>query len=204
MSAKAPKRPYQMRRRAEAQARTRLRITESAVELHGTLGPARTSISAIASHARVRRATVYRHFPDEAALFAACSARWLEVNPLPDLSSSPQVRDPQLRLRRALLELYGFYRSKAQMIDNLLRDEPALPVLTPHLDGYRNYLQAARETLLRGRRLHHAARRRTSAAIGHALAFATWRSLAVEQQLSDSEAAELMCGLVAAATRPLR
>ena len=70
------KRPYRMRRRAELEQQTRLRITESAVELHGTVGPARTSITAIADRAGVRRSTVYRHFPDEAAIFAACSAHW--------------------------------------------------------------------------------------------------------------------------------
>ena len=37
------------------------------------------------------------------------------------------------------------------------------------------------------------------AAIGHALTFGTWRSLAREQKLTDSQAAELMCRLVAAA-----
>ena len=66
-------RPYRMRRRAESQQQTRRRITESAVELHGTLGPSRTSMSAVAEHAGVRRSTLYRHFADEAALFDACT-----------------------------------------------------------------------------------------------------------------------------------
>ena len=67
------KRRYEKKRRAELEAETRRRITETAVELHGTLGPARTSISAVAERAGVRRSTVYRHFPDEEALFHACS-----------------------------------------------------------------------------------------------------------------------------------
>src|SRR5207245_936470 len=66
-------RPYRMKLRAELQERTRRRITESALELHGTLGPSRTSMSAVAEHAGVRRSTLYRHFPDEAALFVACT-----------------------------------------------------------------------------------------------------------------------------------
>src|SRR3954451_23446350 len=78
-------RAYRMSRRAESQEQTRLRITESAVALHGTIGPSRTSISAVAEHAGVRRSTVYRHFPDEAALFDACSAHWAAANPPPDL-----------------------------------------------------------------------------------------------------------------------
>jgi AcrR family transcriptional regulator len=188
-----------MKRRAEAEARTRLRITVSAVELHGTLGPARTSISAIAERAGVRRSTVYRHFPDEAALFGACSAHWIEANPLPDMASWPTIADPQARLRFALCELYAFYRRTASMMEHLLRDEPAVPVLTRLLGGYRAYLAAARETLIAGRDLRGGAQRRTRAAIGHALAFHTWRSLALEQGLGDRQAAELMCRLAEAA-----
>ena len=66
------KRPYRMKRRAELEEETRRRITESAVALHERVGPAQTSITAIAELAGVRRSTVYRHFPDEETLFAAC------------------------------------------------------------------------------------------------------------------------------------
>src|SRR5512133_2157702 len=104
------KRPYRMKKRAELEEETRRRITESAVALHGTLGPARTSISAIAQHAGVRRSTVYRHFPDEAALFAACSSHWRAANPPPELAAWREIDDPDERLRVALRELYGHYR----------------------------------------------------------------------------------------------
>ena len=101
------RRPYKKRRRAELEAETRRRITESAVELHGTLGPSRTSMSAIAEHAGVRRSTLYRHFPDEAAVFAACNAHWAEENPPPDLASWAAIEDPDERLRTTLNERYG-------------------------------------------------------------------------------------------------
>src|SRR5215831_17710870 len=117
------KRPYRMKRRAELEAETRLRITESAVELHGTLGPARTSISAVAERAGVRRSTVYRHFPDEAALFDACTAHWSAANPLPDLDGWSRIDDPQERLVHALAELYAFYGRTASMLENIQRDE---------------------------------------------------------------------------------
>jgi AcrR family transcriptional regulator len=109
------KRTYRMKRRAELEAQTRLRITESAVALHGTLGPARTSISAIAERAGVRRSTVYRHFPDEAALFAACSSHWRAANPPPELAAWRAIADPDERLRVALRELYGHYRRTEAM-----------------------------------------------------------------------------------------
>src|SRR5204863_4119878 len=61
MTRELSKRPYRMKKRAELQERTRRRITESAVELHGTLGPSRTSISAVAAHAGVRRSRSEEH-----------------------------------------------------------------------------------------------------------------------------------------------
>jgi len=200
-SSAAGKRPYRMRRRAEAEARTRLRITESAVALHGTLGPARTSISAIAEHAGVRRSTVYRHFPDEAALLGACSAHWIAANPLPDHERWTAIADVQERLRAALLDLYAHYRRTGQMMENLLRDEPVVPILGELLGGYRAYLESARAALMAGRGLRGARRRLTHAAIGHALAFHTWRSLAREQALADREAAALACAMVEAAAK---
>src|SRR5437764_2573832 len=102
------KRPYRMKRRAELEASTRLRITESAVALHETLGPARTSISAIAEHAGVRRSTVYRHFADEAKLFDACSAHWSAQNPPPDLAPTLAIEDPGARTQAVLEAMYGY------------------------------------------------------------------------------------------------
>src|SRR5215813_1118387 len=118
------KRAYRMTRRAENEEQTRLRITESAVALHEELGPARTSISAIADRAGVRRSTVYRHFPDEDALFAACSAHWRAANPPPDPRTWTSIDDPDKRTRAALHELYSFYADTQSMYVSLLRDEP--------------------------------------------------------------------------------
>ena len=42
-------RTYELKRRAEQQEETRQRIVDATVELHTTLGPARTSVAAIAS-----------------------------------------------------------------------------------------------------------------------------------------------------------
>jgi AcrR family transcriptional regulator len=192
------KRPYRMKRRAELEEATRRRITESAVELHGTLGPSRTSISAVAERAGVRRSTVYRHFPDEPALFAACSAHWAAANPVPDLERWAAIEDPDERLRRSLEELYAFFRRTQGMLDNLLRDESTVPSVKRLFGGFHDYLTAARDILMAGRRARGRARQRTQAAIGHAVAFTTWRSLASEQELDDRQAADLMCRLVGA------
>jgi AcrR family transcriptional regulator len=193
-------RPYRMRRRAVSQQQTRQRITESAVELHGTLGPSKTSMTAVAAHAGVRRSTLYRHFPDEAALFDACSAHWAASNPLPDLGVWLTIDDPDQRLQGALAELYSFYTRTEAMLENLLRDEPAIPMVAARFAAFRGYFDAARDALLSGRELRGPSRRRTRAALGHAVAFSTWRSLVREQGLKEGEVIELMCALVDAAT----
>jgi AcrR family transcriptional regulator len=190
------KRPYRMKRRAELEAETRLRITESAVALHGTLGPARTSISAIAEHAGVRRSTVYRHFPDEVALFAACSSHWRAANPQPDVARWRAIEDPDERLRAALSELYEYYRRTEGMLANLLRDEATVATVQMSFSAFRGFLADAAGVLMHGRGLRAAAAKRVRAAIGHALSFGTWQSLAREQGLDDAQAAGLMCRLV--------
>lgn len=193
------KRKYEKKQRAEAEAQTRLRITESAVELHGTLGPAQTTMSAVAEHAGVRRSTLYRHFPDERALFGACSAHWAENNPPPDISRWEQIKDPEERLSQALDEMYAYYRRVGGMIDKLLRDENAVPVVAEKFAAYHQFLATAGDILMKGRGLRGNAAKRTRAAIGHALAFRTWQDLTEAQSLSDDQAVQLMSALVGAA-----
>ena len=190
------KRPYRMKRRAELEEQTRRRITESAVALHEELGPARASISAIAERAGVRRSTVYRHFPDEEALFTACSSHWRAANPPPDPGAWAAIEDPAERTEAALRQLYAFYRRTEGMYTSLLRDEPLVPGIARRLRDFYGYLGAIQDLLMASRGLRGRAARRTHAAIGHALAFPTWRSLAREQGLSDDDAVALMCVLV--------
>src|SRR5688572_32436472 len=121
------RRPYRLRARAAAMDRTVQRIIDAAVGLHGTVGPASTTMSAVAERAGVTRATLYRHFPTEGALFAACSADWLAANPRPNPEPWIGIADPARRLATALDQLYGYYRSTEQMRANLLRDLDALP-----------------------------------------------------------------------------
>lgn len=193
------KRRYEKKRRAELEAQTRRRITESAVALHGSLGPARTSMSAVAEHAGVPRSTVYRHFPDEEALFGACSAHWAAENPPPDVSQWEKIKDPDERLATALDELYAYYRRVGNMLDKLLRDEHSVPMVTKLFAAFHQFMAAITETLMRGRGLRGKARGRTRAAVGHAISFRTWQQLTGEGGLNDKDAAELMQRFVAAA-----
>jgi AcrR family transcriptional regulator len=185
-------RPYRLRARAAAMDRTRERITHAAVELHGTIGPAATTMSAVAELAGVTRATLYRHFPNEAALFTACSADWLASNPRPDTSGWAAVADPVRRLSAALTELYAYYRSTEQMRTNLLRDIAAIP--ESFRPGIVVFPPAAVQVLEAGWPGPAEVRPR-HAAIAHAVGFETWRSLAKEG-LTDEEAAGLMVRFV--------
>src|SRR3954470_9710893 len=129
------RRSYRLRARADGMDRTRARITQAAIELHGSIGPAATTMSAVAERAGVTRATLYRHFPNEETLFKACSAEWRSANPAPHPDLWTTVSDPYDRLRTALPTLYGWYRSAEAMRSNLLRDLAVLPA--PIRDGIR-------------------------------------------------------------------
>src|ERR1044072_3239766 len=91
-------RAYTLKRRAEQQAETRRRIVEAAVDLHGSVGPAQTSLSMVAERAGVQRHTLYAHFPDERSLFVACSRLHAERHPLPDAAPWRAIKDRHERL----------------------------------------------------------------------------------------------------------
>ncbi len=197
-NASAPKRRYEKRRRAEHEIQTRRRITEAAVKLHGTVGPARTTIKGIATEAGVQRATVYRHFPDLDTLFVACSTHWASLNPPPDPGAWRQIIDPDIRLRQGLSELYAWYGWAEPMLTNVFRDAPSVPAMTQPVEDFGRHFQALHQAMMFRRRLSGRARARVSAVVGHALAFPTWHSLVPEHDLHPEEAVELMCTLVAA------
>jgi AcrR family transcriptional regulator len=184
-------RRYTLHRRAESQEATRRRIVQAAVDLHRTVGPARTTVSAIAARAGVQRHTVYRHFPDEPSLFRACTAHFLGQEPPPDTDSWATVEDFGARLRRGLAELYTYYQRNERMIANVLRDSEVLPVGA----GFRTLQSKAATALLRrGRRRPG---RRLMAVVAVATDFQTWRTL-VRGGLGSEDAASAMAEMVSA------
>jgi AcrR family transcriptional regulator len=194
-------RPYRKRLRAESEAETRRRIAEAAMKLHGTVGPARTTIKAVAEMAGVQRATVYRHFPDEEALFGACSAHWASLHPPPDAGTWLGVKDPNERLRTGLTEIYAWYASDVQMFVNTRRDAALVPAMAAPVKAGQAAMAAMIDSLMKGRPERGHRRRRVLAAIRHAAAFGTWYSLTQEGGLSGDEALELMLATVRAGGR---
>ena len=190
-------RGYRKTKRADDEQRTRARIVDAAEELHGSVGPARASVSAVADRAGVTRATVYRHFPDDESLFFACSGQWLSRQRLPEPAAWRAYDDPWVRLRAGLMDVYRYYRAGEQMLTMIHRDAEAVPerVRTTRLQGE----QLWRERLLQG--FPGGRRVCVRVAVAHALDFGTWRSLAVDNGLSDRAAVDLMVGMVLASAR---
>ena len=183
-------RRYELKERARRQAQTRQRIVEAAVELHTSVGPARTTISGIAERAGVERHTVYAHFPDEPALFQACSGTLAGRHPLPDIATLAEIENPVRRLRRALGEMYAWYESVEAELALFVRDASVVP---PEITGRRlSHLATLGDAVSLG----WPRRKSVRAAIGHALEFETWRSLVRRQGLSRTQAVDAMTRLV--------
>jgi AcrR family transcriptional regulator len=198
-----PKRKYELKKRAEEMADTHLRITEAAIELHETRGPSRTTMSAVAERAGVERRTLYRHFPSEADLFAACSTHYFAANPWPDLGSWRAVRDPYQRLERALDDLYAYYERTAPMYRNVLRDAEFDDRARHAVAPLHAYLEEAAEILTAGHPVRGRRRRLLGGALRHAIAFSTWQSLTAAG-IARADAATLVTALVVAAVaRPV-
>jgi AcrR family transcriptional regulator len=185
------KRSYRMEERAKARDETRLRIVEAAVHLHGRLGPAATTVSAIAERAGVQRLTVYRHFPDEAALFAACTAHWGSRNPPPDPGSWSSITDPMARAVTAVTAYCAYYAGTSAMWRVAYRDASRVKPIQPLLAHVDASLDALAETLAAGFAAKGKAGRGLRATLRHALSFATWCDLQ-DRGLSDREKAALV------------
>lgn len=165
--------------------------------MHGTVGPARTTIRAVAARAGVERLTVYRHFPDEAALFEACSTHWSALNPPPDLASWVRIADPSERLRLALAELYDYFARTSGMWECVYRDAPLVPALDRPMAEWAQYLAHARNVLTAGWNVRGKRRVLLGVGIGHALSFSTWRSLTAAGATSETAVA-IMTGMLRA------
>ena len=185
-----------MRRRAELVDGTRQRITAATVRLHTTVGPAHTSIAAVAEEAGVTRLTVYRHFADLDALFEACTAHWYAQNPGPDAAASSRIADPQERARRAFGDLYRWFRAHADELYPIYRDMAAMPVSARQAMAVRNQVVA---DVLVGQQADAGSigdARLLRAVARHLVDFLTWHSLATQRGLDDREVVEVAVRLL--------
>jgi AcrR family transcriptional regulator len=190
-------RPYTLKRRAERQAQTTLRIVEAAVDLHGSVGPALTTFSMLAERAGVQRHTLYAHFPDERSLMLACSGLALERDPLPDAEPWRAIEDHSERLRTGIRAVYGWYERNAELAACVLRDAEHHALTREIIEmRFGSHITAWHEVL--GSELSTKQR-----AILHlALGFFTWRALVRESGLKQGAAVRAMVQAIEA--RPAR
>ena len=180
-------RPYTLKRRAERQEETRLRIVEAAVELHGRIGPAMTSISQIAEHAGVQRHTFYAHFPDERSLHLACSALFLERNPMPDPAPWRGIADQRQRLAAGLAAIHAWYAQHETLMACVLRDAEH-HAITREIGEMRFGPGLAAWLDVLGTGLDE----RQTALLRLSVTFFTWRTLAREVGLAPEAAVEAL------------
>ena len=196
---------YELKKRAERQEETRLRIARAALELHESVGPALTTRSAIAQRAGVTRPTVYSHFPDDLSLGKACSSLGLSENPLPDPGRWEEISEPEERLRSALSDLYSYFRRGERLWANVLRDQEllyangdpeALEADAQIMGPILSHWDRMKETIAAGWGPPEEVPRLVLGAIGLALDFQAWRAMARTQGMSDEQAIELMVCMV--------
>jgi AcrR family transcriptional regulator len=190
------KRKYQQKRRADKTEETRQQIVVATVKLHEELGPAQTSIKAIAEQAGVQRLTVYRHFPDEASLFRACTSHWLEHHPLPAVSDWSDYDNPLDLTSRALLDFYRYYRKNERMWTVAYRDVDEVEALQEPMAAVEAYLDQIRDELLSVWKVKAKDRKQLAMTLRHCLRFSTWRSLKLEK-LSDKNMVKLVLNWLA-------
>lgn len=182
-------RPYRMQRRAELVEETRQRITEATARLHTSVGPANTSVAAIAAEAGVTRVTVYRHFADLDVLFEACRAHWRAENPPPNASAWPETPDLETRAHGALTELYAWFREHAEELFPIYRDMSTMPPSAQQ--AMRDENRRLGDLLCADDAPKGDAGARMRAVAGHLLDYRTWRSLAIDQGLSDADEVDI-------------
>ncbi len=184
-------RTYTLGKRAEQQAQTRQRIVEAALHLHGSVGPAATSLSMIAERAGVQRHTLYAHFPSERLLFEACSGLADQRDPMPDPQQWQDIDDLEERLKTGLAGIYGWYERNADLLACVLRDAEHHALTRDIVETSLGSAIAACRTVL-GEGLP----RPGLVLLGLTLSFATWRTLTRDEGLTTGEAVAAMTGVV--------
>jgi len=171
----------------------------AALELHAVVGPAATSLSAVAERAGVQRNTLYRHFPDERSLFYACSGLHVDEHPMPDVAAWRVVADPAERAARGLGQLYAYWKETETLTANVLRDaEVDAVVREVNEDRVAGLMAAMRDALLDAWPQRDRSERLV-AMVELALAFHTWQSLVRRSGLANADAASLMASSFVAA-----
>jgi AcrR family transcriptional regulator len=189
-------RRYISKKRAESQVQTRRRIVDATIELHGSVGPLGATVAAIAERAGVSRLTVYRHFPDDVELLRACTSDYNLDHPPPDPTPWLAIADPTRRVEAALRDLYAYYAANESVLANGMDAYGVMPALRQALEPQFEGARRLQELLADGWRAEAQPGSVLHGAIGHAIAFPTWRALRRHQGLTNEQAIQLIVGMV--------
>jgi AcrR family transcriptional regulator len=173
------------------------------VHLYATVGPASTTVSAVAAAAGVQRLTVYRHLGGERGLVAAAGRELDRSAPPPDPREWATVDDPIDRLLAACEALFDYYAVNEALLANLLRDETIAPGLARLTAVYRAMVDDAVVVLARGWTEDHERATVVRAALRLAVGFPTWRTLARDGGLRADDAIDVLVATIEAAAEPL-
>jgi AcrR family transcriptional regulator len=182
--------------RAVRQEETRKRIVAATVDLHESIGPLATTISAIAERAGVQRLTVYRHFPTEEELFAACTQHHFGLHPPPDLESWAGIADPKERTEAGLRDLFGFWAEIDPMAASVLRDHEVAPDRVGA--GLIAFMNAAAE-LLTAPWPDQGERGVLPVVMAHLVHYRTWQTLVRDPGLSTDEVVATALAMITSA-----
>lgn len=139
-----------MTSRIDAVSRTRHRIVEATVKLHGQRGIFGTSWKDIAREAEVAIGTVYKHFPTLDELIPACGELLMQRIEPPSPEDAAQIigdaTTPRERVRRVVAAMFAFYDRGGSHLENDIR-ERALPAVREweqyHRDMIVHFLRVA-------------------------------------------------------------
>ena len=135
-----------MSKRAAAAARTRKRIVDATLALHGEQGIAATSWDEIAARAGVGVGTVYRHFPSLDELIPACGEVAMQVVAVPDPATVgalfEHATQPTERIEQLVREAFAIYERGAPQLRAVRRESDVHPRIAQDRDAFETSLAA--------------------------------------------------------------
>jgi AcrR family transcriptional regulator len=190
-------RAYNRRRRDEAMAAMRERITAAIADLHAEIGPSRTTYAMVAQRADVAIPTVYKHFPTLAGMFAACIGHVSARAPALTSDVFDGAATAAGRFARLVPALFERHRVFAPWLRWSIHEAHLLPDMAVYFTKMRErHLRLICEALAPdfGPRPPHV----LVALIEALTAFETWQTMTAANGLSSGEAASIVADAIAA------
>ncbi len=124
-------------------------------------------------------------------------------DPPPDPEPWKQIADPESRLRKALAEVYAYYRRDEHLLANVTRDAQVNPNVRKVMEPRVEHQERMRDALAVGWEQGDGQRHKLLyGALWMALEFQTWRTLVSQEGIGDEQAVELMVRMVRCARDP--